>query len=122
MANAAFGTLRPGSTYDPDLLRGWGKRTANWEFSAGVQHELAPRVAVYTHKDVAQFLRNLAGERIHRVEAVEIHAIDRPFIALVAARLERRMAFSLSIHERELYLSIGADTVSGAVVRHAINA
>jgi uncharacterized protein YaeQ len=84
--------------------------------------KLAPRVAVYTHKDVAQFLRNLAGARIHRVDAVEIYAIDRPFIALVAARLERRMAFSLSIHERELYLSIGADTVSGAVVRHAIDA
>lgn len=84
--------------------------------------KLAPRVAVYTHKDVAQLLRNLAGERIHRMEAVEIYAIDRPFIALVAARLERRMAFSLSINERELYLSIGADTVTGAVVRHAINA
>ena len=84
--------------------------------------KLAPRVAVYTHKDVAQLLRNLAGERIHRMEAVEIYAIDRPFIAAVAARLERRMAFSLSINERELYLSIGADTVSGAVVRHAINA
>ena len=82
--------------------------------------KLAPRVAVYTHKDVAQLLRNLAGERIHRMEAVEIYAIDRPFIALVAARLERRMAFSLSINERELYLSIGADTVTGAVVRHGI--
>jgi hypothetical protein len=38
----------------------------------------------------------------------------------VAARLERRMAFSLSIHDREVYVSIGADTVSGAVVRHPI--
>jgi uncharacterized protein YaeQ len=82
--------------------------------------KLAPRVVVYTHKDVAQLLRNLAGEKIHRMEAVEIYAIDRPFIALVAARLERRMAFSLSINERELYLSIGADTVTGAVVGHAI--
>ncbi len=53
MANAAFGTLRPGSTYDPDLLRGWGKRTANWEFSAGVQHELLPRTSI----DVAYFRR-----------------------------------------------------------------
>ena len=84
--------------------------------------KLSPRVAVYTHKDVAQLLRNLHGEKIHRAAAVEIHAIDRAFIALVAARLQRRMAFSLSIHDRELYLSIGADTVSGAVVRHAIAA
>ncbi len=84
--------------------------------------KLAPRVAVYTHKDVAQFLRNLRGERIHHAASVEIHAIDRAFIALVAARLERRMAFGLSIHDREVYVSIGSDTVSGAVVRHPLAA
>ena len=38
-----------------------------------------------------------------------------------AARLERRMAFSLSINERELYISIGADTITGAVVRHRLD-
>jgi hypothetical protein len=52
-ANAAFGTVRPGSTYDPDLMRGWSKRGFNWEFAAGVQHELMPRVAV----DVGYFRR-----------------------------------------------------------------
>jgi uncharacterized protein YaeQ len=84
--------------------------------------KLAPRVAVYTHKDVVQLLRNLRGEKIHHAESVEIHAIDRGLIALVAARLERRMAFGLSIHEREVYVSMGADTVSGGVVRHALAA
>jgi uncharacterized protein YaeQ len=78
----------------------------------------APRVAVYTHKDIAQLLRNLSGERIHKADAVEIYAIDRAFIAALASRLERRMAFSLSINDRELYLSIGADTLVGPVIRH----
>ncbi len=82
----------------------------------------APRVAVYTHKDPAQFLRNLAGERIHRAEALELYAVDRGLIAALAARLDRRMAFSLSINEHELYVSIGTDTLTGAVVRHALNA
>jgi carboxypeptidase family protein len=45
-AAATFGTLVPGTTYDPDLLTGWGKRFNNWEFTAGVQHELAPRVSL----------------------------------------------------------------------------
>src|SRR5438045_3695280 len=31
----------------------------------------APRVAVYTHKDPAQLVARLAGERIHRAEDVE---------------------------------------------------
>jgi hypothetical protein len=54
MANSAFGSARPGSTYDPELLRGWGKRNGNWEFSAGVQHELMSRTAV----DIAYFRRS----------------------------------------------------------------
>jgi uncharacterized protein YaeQ len=80
----------------------------------------APRVAVYTHKDPGQFLRRLAGERIHRSEALEIYAIDRALIAALVARLDRRMAFALSVSERELSLSIGADTLTGSVIRHAI--
>ena len=35
-----FGQATPNTTYDPDLLRGWGQRFFNWEFSTGVQHEL----------------------------------------------------------------------------------
>ena len=81
-----------------------------------------PRVIVYTHKDVARLIENLAGARIHRVEMVELYGIDRSLIAALAARLERRMSFSLSINERELYLSIGAETLIGAVVRHPIGA
>jgi hypothetical protein len=41
-------------------------------------------------------------------------------IAALTARLDRRMAFSLSINERELYVSIGADTLTGVVTRHPI--
>jgi hypothetical protein len=53
LANANFGTSVPGATYDPDLLGGFGNRSSNWEFSAGVQHELMPRVSV----DVGYFRR-----------------------------------------------------------------
>ena len=77
----------------------------------------APRVVVYTHKDPDQFLRRLAGERIHRAEALELYAIDRGLIVALTARLGRRVAFSLSVTDRELYLSIGADTLTGAVTR-----
>lgn len=80
----------------------------------------APRVAVYTHKDPTQLLRNLSGERIHRASDIELYAFDRALIRELAVRLDRRMAFSLSINERELYISIGADTLTGAVVRHSI--
>ncbi len=48
-----FGTAGTLDTFDPDLLTGWGHRQANWEFMAGVQHELLPRVSV----DVGYFRR-----------------------------------------------------------------
>jgi uncharacterized protein YaeQ len=77
----------------------------------------AGRVVVYTHKDPDQFLRQLEGEKIFRADALELHAIDRGLVAALASRLERRVAFSLSITDRELYISIGADTLTGAVTR-----
>ena len=75
------------------------------------------RVAVYTHKDPTQFLKGLAGEKIHRVAALELYAIDRALISGLVARLERRVAFSLLIADRELFVSIGTDTLTGKVVR-----
>jgi uncharacterized protein YaeQ len=77
----------------------------------------AARVAVYTHKDPAHLLKGLAGERIHRADALELYAIDRALVAALVERLERRVAFSVSIGDRELYISIGADNISGAVTR-----
>jgi uncharacterized protein YaeQ len=77
----------------------------------------APRVAVYTHKDPQQLLRNLAGEKIHRVEAVELYAVDREFVRDLAARLERRMTFSMSVAGQTIYISMDTATLSGAITR-----
>ena len=77
----------------------------------------APRVVVYTHKDPVQFLRNLEGARIHRAEALEMHAVDRPLVAALAARLDRRMDFALSIADAELTISIGTETLTGTTRR-----
>jgi uncharacterized protein YaeQ len=77
--------------------------------------KMARRVAVYIHKDPAQWLRALAGERIHRSDALELYVLDRKLIGDTAGRLERRMAFTLSVHDRELYLSTADATFSGAV-------
>jgi uncharacterized protein YaeQ len=80
----------------------------------------APRVAVYTHKDVERLTANLAGERIHRREALELYAVDRALVAALAARLDRRMAFTLSVSGGELFVSIGTETLTGVVTRHRL--
>ena len=77
----------------------------------------APRVAVYTHKPPATLLRPLAGERIHRAETIELYAFDREMIAGLVARLERRMAFDLSVTDSHLFVSVGGATLSGELER-----
>jgi uncharacterized protein YaeQ len=75
----------------------------------------APRVAVYTHKDPRTLVKALAGEKIHRAESLELYAIDRELIGELVSRLDRRMRFDLSVTDRHLYVTIGGDTLSGAV-------
>jgi len=75
----------------------------------------ARRVVVYAHREVGPWLDRLAGERIHRAEAVEIHVMDRDLIAALVSGLERRMEFDLSVSERNLYVTLGDETFSGTV-------
>lgn len=73
------------------------------------------RVVVYCHKEGAQWLKGLAAAGIHRADALELYAIDRGLIAQLVSRLDRRMAFAVSINDRELYISIGNDNLTGPV-------
>jgi uncharacterized protein YaeQ len=80
----------------------------------------APRVAVYTHRDPAQLLRQLAGERIHRAAELELYGIDRALIDALVARLDRRNSWELSVTERHVYVMVGGATLEGDVVRFPV--
>jgi uncharacterized protein YaeQ len=77
--------------------------------------KLAARVVVYTHKDATQFLKQLAGKTIYSADTLELYAIDRALVSALVARLERRVAFTVSVSDRELYVSIGSDQLTGRV-------
>lgn len=81
----------------------------------------AGRVAVYIHKDPDQFLRRLAAEKIHRAASLELYVFDRKLIAALAARLDRRMAFTLSVAERTLYVSLADETLTGVIERRSLD-
>jgi uncharacterized protein YaeQ len=80
----------------------------------------APRVAVYSHRDAGRYWDSLAGERIHRAETLELYGLDRALMAGLVARLERRMAFDLSVADGVLYLTIGGELLSGALTTHRL--
>jgi hypothetical protein len=54
---STFGQLIVSTTYDPNVVEGWGVRRHNWEVSTSVTHELMPRVSL----DVAYFHRVQGG-------------------------------------------------------------
>ncbi len=80
----------------------------------------AARVVIYTHKDPVVFVQKLAGERIHRAEAIQIRAVDRALITALAERLERRLAFDLAVTDGHLYVTLGEVTLAGAVTAYSL--
>ncbi len=79
-----------------------------------------PRVAVYIHKDIDPFVARLRGERIHRIEALEAYALDRGLLRNLENKLARRLAFSLTVMEKHLYVSVGEESFSGVIERIAL--
>jgi len=79
----------------------------------------APRIVVYTHKDPAQLVRALDGERIHRADALELYALDRSLIAELVSRRDRRTKFDLTVTEGHLYVTLDGETVEGTVEKIA---
>ena len=79
--------------------------------------KVAQRVAIYPTRDAAAWLERLGGERIHRGEQIVINAIDASLLTALAAKLDRRMDFDLSVSEGTLYLSLGTQTLTGTVER-----
>lgn len=78
------------------------------------------RVAVYVHKDPAQWLPVLVAARIHREESLELRLLDRTLVAALAARLERRMSFAMSVSGGDLFVSFADATLNGAVTALSI--
>jgi uncharacterized protein YaeQ len=78
----------------------------------------AGRAVVYTHKDPAQLLKQLEGERIHRADAVEIYSFDRTMIAGLVEKLDRRMAMTVSVADRHLLVAFGDSVLEGDITRH----
>jgi len=82
----------------------------------------SPRVAVYTHKDPAQLKRALAGQRIHKADALELYAVDRALLAQLVEMIDRRVTLSVSMTDGQLYVTMNGVTIGGTVERFAIEA
>jgi hypothetical protein len=66
VSDLRYGQAIPSNRYDPETLEGWGRRPYNWEFSTGIQQQVAPRVSV----DVSYFRRWYGNFTVTDNEAV----------------------------------------------------
>ncbi|MBI3492844.1 MAG: TonB-dependent receptor [Acidobacteria bacterium] len=69
-SNPLFGTTFLATNPSADVQKGWFKRGYNWEYSASVQHELLPRVAVS-----AAYFRRWFGNFTH-TDALSVGSSD----------------------------------------------
>jgi hypothetical protein len=77
--NTDFGSLRPGSTYDPAILRGWGKRMYSWQFSAAVQQQVVRSMSVelsYFRRVYGNF--NVVDDRARSARDFDAFSITAP--------------------------------------------
>jgi len=82
--------------------------------------KLAPRCAVYTHRDAAPLLAQLAGQKVHRAAEVPVYAFERPFMEEASAALGRRASLSLSVTGHHVYLDVDGRSFSSAIEEHRL--
>jgi uncharacterized protein YaeQ len=78
----------------------------------------APRLVVFTQNEPAQLQKEAArGKAIHRAEEIEIYALEPAFLAEIT---ERNAKWGLVHNGGEIYVTVGGNSVTGAVTRHTL--
>ncbi|MGQ0587810.1 MAG: YaeQ family protein [Gammaproteobacteria bacterium] len=80
----------------------------------------AQRCAVYTHRDPAPLLEQLAGQKIHRAAELPVFSFERQFMDEGSAALGRRANLALSVTGRHLYLDIDGKHFDSAIQEHRL--
>lgn len=81
----------------------------------------APRVAVYTHRSVAQVLSQFSGYQIHRATSIPVYSFREGFVEEVAAIIERRGSVTLSINERQMYFDVNGTSFHTIIDEHRLS-
>jgi uncharacterized protein YaeQ len=81
-----------------------------------------PRVVVFTQHDPALIERAARERAIHRAEEIEVYALDPKLLDALEPLTERNAEWTVVHTEGMLYITAGAETLSGAVTRHRLAA
>jgi uncharacterized protein YaeQ len=80
----------------------------------------SPRVVVFTQHDPRLLVREAQTRPIHKVEQIEVYALEPAFLDRLGALTDRNARWTVLRNDGQLYVTVGAETVSGAITRHTL--
>ena len=80
----------------------------------------SPRVVVFTQHDPRLLIREAQSRPIHKADQIEVYALDASFLDRLGALTDRNARWTLMRNDGLVYVTVGAETVSGPVMRHAL--
>jgi uncharacterized protein YaeQ len=80
----------------------------------------SPRVVVFTQHDPRLLIREAQSRPIHKVDQIEVYPLDAAFLERLGALTDRNARWTLMRNDGLVYVTVGAETVSGPVTRHAL--
>ncbi|MDC0718880.1 YaeQ family protein [Nannocystis bainbridge] len=80
----------------------------------------ARQVSLFTAASLTQLRRDAAGGAIHKADTIAVWLLEPAFLDALEARLDRKAKLELVRTDGRLYVSIGGDTVEGAITRDSL--
>jgi uncharacterized protein YaeQ len=80
----------------------------------------APRVVVFTQHDPRLLVDEARSRPIHKVEQIEVYAVDPKLLEELEALTDRNARWTLLRNDGLLYVTVGEKSASGPVTRHEL--
>ena len=82
----------------------------------------SPRVVVFTHHDPELLKKAARAKAIHKVDAIEVYALDGEFLDALDASTDRNAKWTLVRSEAVLYVTSDGKSITAPVTRHSLGA
>lgn len=83
-------------------------------------NKAAARVALFTHVELPTLWREARSRPIYHVEAIEVWRLEPGFLDALDDKVDRNTKFELVHSGGELYVTVGGETLQGAIGRHSL--
>lgn len=80
----------------------------------------SPRLVVFTQNDPRLLIREAGTREIHKSDQIEVYALEHKFLSRLGEITDRNAKWTLMRNDGQIYVTVGSETVSGTVTRHAL--